>query len=178
MKLISIHSPRAGRDTIDELTGRGDDDFNPLAPCGARRVVATTAPPLLTYFNPLAPCGARLRHYYDCLRDMLFQSTRPVRGETLRLRGYLLAHVFQSTRPVRGETLGPVRVRHPGRISIHSPRAGRDLRQLYILIRRQVISIHSPRAGRDPISLPLLDTFPISIHSPRAGRDFPPARRT
>ena len=78
---ISIHAPLAGRDgsrprTAMALTGfqstrplrgatssgpaprRRAPDFNPRAPCGARR---STTPPRLpgTDFNPRAPCGAR-----------------------------------------------------------------------------------------------------------------------
>ena len=56
-------------------------------------------------------------------------------------------------------------------ISIHPPRAGRDLAAL----RRPVnsdISIHPPRAGRDFDNLELREiTDEISIHPPRAGRD-------
>ena len=102
--------------------------------------------------------------------------------------------IFQSTRPVRGETAGYRGWDRRTGISIHSPRAGRD-----VLSRRQPdaglsISIHSPRAGRDPRSSTesaICSTFQstrpvrgetfqpqadlqdpaISIHSPRAGRD-------
>ncbi len=150
-----------------------------------------------------------------------FQSTRPVRGETWRLVGCSAATVaFQSTRPVRGETAGRYAFRQHRwhfnplapcgarrrtcrqshrrrRISIHSPRAGRDewipgaaiptpkfqstrpvrgetqeLEAAGYLVR---ISIHSPRAGRDPdVKICRLADL-ISIHSPRAGRDGTPS---
>ena len=56
---ISIHSPRAGRDSPRSRDRRRQPNFNPLAPCGARRE----------------------REYKAALGE-LFQSTRPVRGET------------------------------------------------------------------------------------------------
>ena len=57
---------------------------------------------------------------------LVFQSTRPARGAThVELRSVSSAQ-FQSTRPARGAT--PSRKR-PGRllVSIHAPRAGRDI---------------------------------------------------
>ena len=146
---ISIHSPRAGRDCAIHIKANSIPDFNPLAPCGARRrsksPTATTSlfqstrpvrgetgksrragrafqisihspragrdetrplfPPPNTHFNPLAPCGARLKKNTTNARRLLFQSTRPVRGETLP----------------------PEFVEQLKKISIHSPRAGRDL---------------------------------------------------
>ena len=56
---------------------------------------------------------------------------------------------FQSTRPVRGATRnGPFHT-YLVRISIHAPRAGRDVDGL-IFDNWREISIHAPRAGRDP----------------------------
>ena len=55
---ISIHSPHAGRDQGQHIPYPQADDFNPLAPCGARRAAACPSWGT-SYFNPLAPCGAR-----------------------------------------------------------------------------------------------------------------------
>ena len=57
------------------------------------------------------------------------------------------------------------------KISIHSPRAGRDCRYPNAPLITQ-ISIHSPHTGRDILwrCWPRKPT-PISIHSPRMGRD-------
>ena len=123
---ISIHSPRAGRDSPRSRDRRRQPNFNPLAPCGARRereykaalgelfqstrpvrgeTCAALAPSGSSrHFNPLAPCGARppAIWIYDC------------------------SEAFQSTRPVRGETQPSYAVRCTESISIHSPRAGRD----------------------------------------------------
>ena len=55
-------------------------------------------------FNPRAPCGAR-RYVIHLRKDVLkFQSTRPVWGATLAAPSMALVTVFQSTRPVWGAT--------------------------------------------------------------------------
>jgi len=36
--LISIHSPRAGRDDVREGFVFDENDFNPLSPCGERHI--------------------------------------------------------------------------------------------------------------------------------------------
>ncbi len=122
-----------------------------------------------------------------------FQSTRPVRGETSHVSDVLITTQFQSTRPVRGETKTAEGGQHPGHISIHSPRAGRDTNswkssnirpfqstrpvrgetKTHKYLHRAVyISIHSPRAGRDRMVDRQIRSLIISIHSPRAGRDW------
>ena len=58
-------------------------------------------------FNPRAPCGARPQREYFPLSPSIFQSTRPVRGATILT---LQSDDFT-------------------KISIHAPRAGRDLFQ-------------------------------------------------
>ena len=100
-----------------------------------------------------------------------FQSTRPVRGGTYILDSESGTSLFQSTRPVRGGTGQRCRYSHrsadfnppapcgAGRpkivngpqklISIHPPRAGRDMHETQRLWNDHSISIHPPRAGRD-----------------------------
>ena len=125
-------------------------NFNPRAPCGARPRNIACRIRLLGHFNPRAPCGARLRVPIIRSEQYLFQSTRPVRGATgidihklndqfhfnprapcgaRRVTTVFRARVaeFQSTRPVRGATLrSDANTRGKG-ISIHAPRAGRDI---------------------------------------------------
>ena len=146
---ISIHAPRAGRDAEPSTLSGFPCYFNPRAPCGARRASTSWASRSANFnprapcgarrpgpgrdlrlrdFNPRAPCGARLAsrpgHGSD---DDPFQSTRPVRGATRPVSQSTWFQRFQSTRPVRGATAeAPVRV-HAAHISIHAPRAGRDL---------------------------------------------------
>ena len=106
----------------------------------------------------------------------------------------LLLWAFQSTRPVRGGTPPHAACLRYKKISIHPPRAGRDMHRdtrstgqknfnppapcgagqaeqpQTILLSN--ISIHPPRAGRDDRKFELV-LYPdsISIHPPRAGRD-------
>ena len=101
---ISIHAPRAGRDKWPVSWLPWNHNFNPRAPCGARRAPSSdwrwrllfqsTRPVRgatvsrarfvldTAYFNPRAPCGARPSSgkVIKCLQ--VFQSTRPVRGAT------------------------------------------------------------------------------------------------
>ena len=81
-KKISIHAPRAGRDTARLPPICSASNFNPRAPCGARRRPAPKAPKQTRHFNPRAPCGARPSFITPSSQQSLFQSTRPVRGAT------------------------------------------------------------------------------------------------
>ena len=56
-------------------------------------------------FNPRAPCGARRRKIPTMILQSAFQSTRPLRGATMD-RQFPLSCLksFQSTRPLRGAT--------------------------------------------------------------------------
>ena len=80
-KDVSIHAPRVGRDSGKTRTRQRKRSFNPRAPCGARRAAA---------------CGVQ----------------------------YIL--VFQSTRPVWGATVRPLVGSRTTIVSIHAPRVGRD----------------------------------------------------
>ena len=60
----------------------------------------------------------------------------------------MLLPEFQSTRPVRGGTIVVILMVCIMLISIHPPRAGRDVLDPGLLLGR-LISIHPPRAGRD-----------------------------
>ena len=152
-------NPRApcGARRVDCLTYIQHQNFNPRAPCGARLCdyldaeadykfqstrpvrgatglkrsdfanyhISIHAPragrdnrrwtrtAILPYFNPRAPCGARLSDRLVAVLAIRFQSTRPVRGAT-----DFYWPVFAN--------IG---------ISIHAPRAGRDLNfRLYYLL--------------------------------------------
>ncbi len=146
-------------------------DFNPPAPCGAGRR-GTIRLQASCHFNPPAPCGAGLCHLLSAFMVQKFQSTRPVRGGTLRRRHFSVQVVeFQSTRPVRGGTYGDSIPCSQRVISIHPPRAGRDAEVLRVATLMRTISIHPPRAGRDDSDILFGAQCLISIHPPRAGRD-------
>ena len=78
---ISIHAPHAGRDPPEPCRPRQPQNFNPRAPCGARRSAGDRAVPP-PYFNPRAPCGARRQNGSNSDSFSIFQSTRPMRGAT------------------------------------------------------------------------------------------------
>ena len=82
---ISIHAPLAGRDT--ETAGLTDKQAISIhAPLAGRD--AGSAPPGCWgfHFNPRAPCGARPSRTGLQIPCPVFQSTRPLRGATIRGR--------------------------------------------------------------------------------------------
>ena len=101
--------------------------FNPRAPCGARLRANSKNRCLGCRFNPRAPCGARLSAKGISRRRLAFQSTRPVRGAT-------------DASQIDRLTVS---------VSIHAPRAGRDLLAENLSRDALGVSIHAPRAGRD-----------------------------
>ena len=147
-------------------------NFNPRAPCGARRrypaprsprrlfqptrplrgatVVSHLSAPLITYFNPRAPCGARRRRQYSPLWPRThFNPRAPCGARRFLPGGDSPMALFQPTRPLRGATALASIALHAPQISTHAPLAGRDRRawpnQLHIVD----ISTHAPLAGRD-----------------------------
>ena len=81
MAAFSIHSPRAGRDRPFHVIIRYRN-FNPLTSYEVKHG-RTTVLNSDTGFNPLAPCGGETRdRVLGAARQAIFQSTRPVRGET------------------------------------------------------------------------------------------------
>ena len=56
---ISIHSPRMGRDGVDQLRLAVLYYFNPLSPHGERPVTAPNRSTTDPHFNPLSPHGER-----------------------------------------------------------------------------------------------------------------------
>ena len=172
MSFISIHSPRAGRDSPESTCRRWRQNFNPLAPCGARRghLCDYQEKTMISIHSPRA--GRDLPALLPTPCAPVFQSTRPVRGETRqdRSRGgdlhdfnplapcgarrvhskiYLQAKRFQSTRPVRGETARSAAPRKvDGDFNPLAPCGARH-RLPGVRVSSAEISIHSPRAGRD-----------------------------
>ena len=55
---ISIHSLRVEGDTMKYYSGTSATDFNPLPPCGGRRLPSHRSFQV-QHFNPLPPCGGR-----------------------------------------------------------------------------------------------------------------------
>ena len=121
-----IHSLHAERDIIIHVQQSTHCYFNPLAPCGARRLCARRRQARCSDFNPLAPYGARQQRPAPLEGGILFQSTRSVRSETAVVNACAKQDVFQSTRSVRSETRRRKPRLESRPISIHSLRAERD----------------------------------------------------
>ena len=147
---ISTHAPLAGRDQCLRRSNlKTIANFNPRAPCGARREkpwenvpvrnISTHAPlagrdwaRIRRYFfprnfNPRAPCGARPGSWYHQPGRGTFQPTRPLRGATKA--EHPVPHgldIFQPTRPLRGATTHGLSPPGKKQISTHAPLAGRD----------------------------------------------------
>ncbi len=127
VKVISIHSPRMGRDNF------------------------------VKFFNVFS-------------FSISIHSPRMGR-DSARSPPWSTAILFQSTLPAWGETMRVVSISNAQIISIHSPRMGRDGIIEATFKHRQGISIHSPRMGRDRVMAVAKSIEQISIHSPRMGRD-------
>ncbi len=103
---VSIHAPRAGRDLIAGLIDRRALWFQSTRPVRGATCSLETSGENQSGFNPRAPCGAR----------------RGVGG------GWIFSsRLFQSTRPVRGATSQTTDESIAYDVSIHAPRAGRDI---------------------------------------------------
>jgi len=82
---ISIHAPHAGCDRIRKWSLSFTTYFNPRTPCGVRLFKDFLKFILTTYFNPRTPCGVRLPSSRTKLGCIVFQSTHPMRGATMKL---------------------------------------------------------------------------------------------
>ena len=168
---ISIHSPRMGRDRRPRRNPKCGKYFNPLSPHGERHDHRPPVHRLPHHFNPLSPHGERQRIAAALGVEWTFQSTLPAWGETNQMEAIL----------------------NGCSISIHSPRMGRDrIAGLAMRLERDFnpLSPHGERLGLGGFgeggglfqsTLPAwgetrhgemqVPQAPISIHSPRMGRD-------
>ena len=123
---ISIHAPHAGRDGYSRHDAH-DHEISIHAPHAGRDLVDVRGMSFAGNFNPRAPCGARRGYRTPEYNAKVFQSTRPMRGATRDLgqlgqqqrisihaphagrdmagdMDLLFSYRFQSTRPMRGAT--------------------------------------------------------------------------
>jgi len=124
---VSIHSSHTGGDIIPEHRVHLTKCFNPLLPYG-RRLSMGAFIPARQCFNPLLPYG---RRPYEAARKAEmeeFQSTPPIREETLYLNIMRFVKSFQSTPPIREETVCVLKCSRNLSVSIHSSHTGGDLR--------------------------------------------------
>ena len=101
-------------------------------------------------FNPRAPCGARQGSAVVHRQAVGISIHAPHAGRDVAVVPRVKrALEFQSTRPMRGATVRDAEGSRRVVISIHAPHAGRDRREHRWHDRRGHISIHAPHAGRD-----------------------------
>ena len=187
-RAISTHAPLAGRDGVVAHIAESPA-ISTHAPLAGRDAAASSLLPFFFDFNPRAPCGARRQALPRVLGGEGFQPTRPLRGATPgRARSGSRKCQFQPTRPLRGATrlcrcttsrrsgFQPTRPLRGATESYHCT-GGDDER----------ISTHAPLAGRGVGRRKFQPTRPlrgatlaedrvghgesISTHAPLAGRD-------
>ena len=168
---ISIHAPHTGRDVRSGGNTKWKSDFNPRAPYGARHIYPIGLSSL-THFNPRAPYGARLPSYQPmCLYDAISIHAPHTGRDTTREMPRTRGNVFQSTRPIRGATIKGKITDIESVISIHAPHTGRDHNRTKTDTEELYISIHAPHTGRDVEAYAERRLYDISIHAPHTGRD-------
>ena len=145
---ISTHAPLAGRDQTLARISTTAQNFNPRAPCGARR----------------QPTQAGVDH-------SAFQPTRPLRGATNCACSGVIGRIISTHAPLAGRDLTLLFNFFCLNISTHAPLAGRDSVFQSASTANTVISTHAPLAGRDLLIAVNLFLFNISTHAPLAGRD-------
>ena len=213
---ISIHAPRAGRDIPQTMAGMSPAIFQSTRPVRGATGERSHEPGQghISIHAPRAgrdhlegnrPEGWTISiHAPRAGRDKLtglvqgsniiFQSTRPVRGATAvallpfeplsisihapragrdAMFGNMQTEstLFQSTRPVRGATM--VSSSASSSISHFNPRAPCGARRIGFksLLPRQIFQSTRPVRGATPALLYPAPDGGISIHAPRAGRD-------
>ena len=88
----------------------------------------------------------------------------------MRIPKRLPEGLFQSTRPVRGATASRQRSYRLSRVSIHAPRAGRDIDVVAVGFDEICFNPRAPCGARRIIEAEMIKRG-VSIHAPRAGRD-------
>ena len=148
------------------------NNFNPRAPYGARRVkeeeifliidISIHAPHTgrdaeveklraelkISIHAPHTGRDQGRSRWRPCSRR--FQSTRPIRGATLIADSLYVSYKYFNPRAPYGARPECIRLQSLyARISIHAPHTGRDFGLAYNEKVRKEISIHAPHTGRD-----------------------------
>ena len=156
-----------------------DINFNPRAPCGARRVSMYSKPQARLFQSTRPLRGATVAFCAARRRMPIFQSTRPLRGATSSLWLMRMSLRFQSTRPLRGATPYRTLPRVATAISIHAPLAGRDSRSASSQPGRRNFNPRAPCGARRPHQRHVLADQPFQSTRPLRGATgtgpWPPA---
>ena len=123
------------------------------------------------HFNPRAPCGARRLDDLASVREKLFQSTRPLRGATLKSAVWDKDQAISIHAPLAGrDGYRGLSVR---RLQYFNPRAPCGARRIVYCVQLEISPFQStrPLRGATPSAPRVLFFRRISIHAPLAGRD-------
>ena len=146
-KLFQSTHPLRGATPNCRPSRKTQRDFNPRTPCGVRRLPELCDIPGEN-FNPRTPCGVRLGYITHRAKDLVFQSTHPLRGATQDWLAMGGGGEFQSTHPLRGATW-----KNNGRSKAKTFQSTHPLRgatvTTFIMHKVSGISIHAPLAGCD-----------------------------
>ena len=147
-------------------------NFNPHSPCGERRNSLASAL-VQCHFNPHSPCGERPAWADAPEAGVVFQSTLPMRGATLRDGKGAAGLLISIHTPHAGsDRISDQYNRYLRDFNPHSPCGERRCTHLRKFISDTNFNPHSPcgeRRTRCPWSC-LPDC--ISIHTPHAGSDL------
>ena len=145
---ISIHSPHTGRDAREAAQQAQSGNFNPLSPHGERLCHGWEAAAEVLFQSTL-PTRGETRQPRAFSQPAQFQSTLPTRGETPVPQLLTATLPFQSTLPTRGETFLSEVICDDNGFQSTLPAWG-ETRCFWYTGYNNRISIHSPRMGRDP----------------------------
>ena len=147
--VVSIRTPREGRDLNRMRMNRYEQSFNPHAPRGARLAsrVASRA------------CA-------------MFQSARPARGATQSQQHDLDCTVVSIRTPREGRDHCAIRANvQVASFNPHAPRGARRLDKMLWCRVFEGFNPHAPRGARLVSDLVLTQGYTVSIRTPREGRD-------
>ena len=169
-------------------------NFNPRAPCGARRPRRPTRPPKW-HFNPRAPYGARRLercgqaarpgisiHAPHTGRDHIAVSAggalhrisihAPHTGrDAKKLRQEPEKDRFQSTRPIRGATVSAEQTEYNSLFQSTRPIRGATSVRISEVSQPFYFNPRAPYGARRSVKMLSLALCRISIHAPHTGRD-------
>ena len=166
-----------------------DKNFNPRAPCGARRDESTIN--AVTNISIHVPHAGHDESLRNCRTSGKFQSHVPHAGHDREEKLDLCGSIFQSTCPMRGTTHGALQHQDDGNFNPRAPCGARLLPPLSHTLHLHFnprapcgarhkdaeknssgdISIHVPHAGHDQADILMARMISISIHVPHAGHD-------
>ena len=172
-KNISIHAPLVGRDEARQAPVGGlRHDFNPRAPCGARRFFRALIGRVADRFQSTRPLWGATLHSTTSLSIVQFQSTRPLWGATRSPRVSLaLLRNFNPRAPCGARLLRLRCFCFSGSISIHAPLVGRDFGLVASIPYHWYFNPRAPCGARHSALSPTIHRSSISIHAPLVGRD-------